>query len=137
MNGEAGDGPRVTGVGGVFIRARDHDALRRWYSERLGIEFEAGGSIALPTAAPGAPPVTVFAIFDSDTTYLADATERFMLNLSVADLDGMIAKLRDAGETVSDPIEEDQIGRFAWLTDPEGTRVELWEPAAPPPDAAG
>ena len=78
--------------------------------------------------------MTVFAVFDSDTTYLADATERFMINFCVDDLDGMIAKLRLAGETVSDPVEEPPIGRFAWLTDPEGTRLELWE-AGPGPEA--
>lgn len=119
---------RVTGVGGVFIRALDHERLRAWYASRLDIEFDSHGALSLSTQEAGAPPETVFAIFNKDSDYLADARERFMLNFCVTGLDAMVARLRDLGETVADIVAEPPYGRFAWLTDPEGTRIELWEP---------
>jgi predicted enzyme related to lactoylglutathione lyase len=120
---------RITGIGGVFIRPKNKAALIAWYRDTLGIDLGDAGFAVSPNAAPGAPPVTVFAIFDEDTDYFADATERFMINFAVEDIDGMVAALRGHGVEVADPVETEQ-GRFTWLTDPEGTRVELWEPAA-------
>ena len=122
---------RVRGLGGVFLRARDPAALARWYSEHLGIDVMLEGqSEALwwPEAGP-----TVFAPFPADTDYFGRPDQQVMLNYRVADLDSMLAQLRVAGVEVLDKVEElPGVGRFGWATDPEGNRLELWEPQ---PDA--
>lgn len=119
---------RVTGIGGVFLRARDPDALARWYAEHLGINAMAGETeeIWWQDAGP-----TVWAPFPADTDYFGRPEQGWMINFRVADLDAMLDQLRDAGVTVDDAVQEmPGIGRFAWATDPEGNRFELWEPTA-------
>jgi predicted enzyme related to lactoylglutathione lyase len=115
---------RVQGIGGVFFRARNPEALARWYAEQLGIE---GGLEGDPVWTPGAGP-TVFAPFPESTEKFA-ADKQWMLNFRVRDLDAMLEQLTAAGV----PVEEERqhepgVGRFAWLSDPEGNRIELWEP---------
>jgi len=122
----------VHGIGGLFFRAKDPDALSAWYSEHLGIG--AGCS------APGAGDTNgwywqtkggsvVFAPFKADTDYFA-ADKAFMINLRVSELDEMIARLKIAGIEVTTKAEWDDpaVGRFARVHDPEGNAVELWEP---------
>jgi predicted enzyme related to lactoylglutathione lyase len=117
---------RVQGIGGVFIKAQDPETLRRWYAEHLGIEDGLDGN---PVWTPAAGP-TVFAPF-SETTGKFAPGKQWMLNFRVRDLDAILAQLREAGVAVEDEQEnEPGIGRFAWLSDPEGNRVELWEPAS-------
>jgi predicted enzyme related to lactoylglutathione lyase len=115
---------RVTGVGGVFLRARDATALRDWYAEHLGIDInpEVGGA-----TFPGTGGLT-WAIFASDTPYFGSHRQAYMVNYRVADLDAMLAQLRAAGVHVAGETEETGDGRFGWATDPEGNRFELWEP---------
>ena len=115
---------RVAGIGGVFFRARDPDALKRWYGEQLGIELEDYGTTF--TAAAGDQ--TVWAPFPADTDYFGDHGQQLMVNYRVRDLDAMLAQLRAAGVAVEEHLEEHEYGRFAWATDPEGNRFELWEP---------
>jgi glyoxylase I family protein len=112
---------RVTGIGGVFRRARDPKALDAWYESRLGI------AIGEATWAQEAGP-TVFSAFQADSAYFP-AEQQVMLNLRVADLAAMVAQLRALGEEVSEPETYDY-GRFARLHDPEGFAIELWEPPA-------
>jgi predicted enzyme related to lactoylglutathione lyase len=115
---------RVDGIGGVFFKARDPAALRRWYAEQLGVEDGLEGG---PVWTPGAGP-TVFSPFGETTDKFAPG-KQWMLNFRVRDLDAMLEQLRAAGAAVEDEIAfEDGIGRFAWFADPEGNRVELWEP---------
>jgi predicted enzyme related to lactoylglutathione lyase len=115
---------RVLGIGGYFLRASDPVALAGWYREFLGLDTDEHG-LWRPDAGP-----TVFATFDSDTDYLGSRDQRTMLNFRVRDLDAMLAQLRGKGADVSDDLQEyDGVGRFAWVTDPEGNRVELWQPA--------
>jgi catechol 2,3-dioxygenase-like lactoylglutathione lyase family enzyme len=115
---------RVEGIGGVFFRARDPEALRRWYAERLGVEDGLDGA---PVWSPGAGP-TVFTPFPESTEKFATG-KQWMLNFRVRDLDAMLAQLRAAGVAVEDELQHQQgVGRFAWLSDPEGNRIELWEP---------
>ena len=116
---------KVTGIGGVFLRARDPAALGRWYRDHLGINVtnESG-----PWSQEAGP--TVFEPFDEETDYFGRRDQQWMLNFRVADLDAMLRQLRDAGIAVDDKVEEmEGIGRFGWATDPEGNRFELWEPA--------
>ncbi|MFL6157577.1 MAG: VOC family protein [Marmoricola sp.] len=115
---------RVLGIGGYFLRATDPGALGDWYREHLGLDVDEHG-LWRPEAGP-----TVFATFPADTDYLGRPDQRTMLNFRVADLDAMLAQLRAAGADVSPDREDmDGIGRFGWVTDPEGNRIELWQPA--------
>ena len=115
----------VQGIGGVFFRARDPDALRAWYAEQLGIDMEDYGTTF--TAAEGDQ--TVWAPFDADTEYFGSTGQQSMVNFRVRDLDAMLQQLRNAGVAVDGRVEEMEFGRFGWATDLEGNRFELWEPA--------
>lgn len=123
----------VLGIGGLFFRSKDPDALSAWYREHLGI---GAGCVAMEGATPdeyswqteGGP--VVFAPFKADTDYFA-ADKQFMLNLRVSDMDGLIASLKAAGVEVITTAEWDatpEIGKFARVHDPEGNAIELWEP---------
>src|SRR5579871_957109 len=118
---------RVLGIGGIFFKARDPQALAAWYREHLGIPLEAGQTYAtLKSAGPAEP--TIWATFPANTTYFGAGSAPFMLNYRVRNLDALLAQLRAAGAPVEDRIEEYEYGRFGWATDPEGNRFELWEP---------
>ncbi len=121
----------VTGIGGFFFRAKDRDALAKWYADHLGV---GGGEWGLWEQQAGP---TVFSPFKSDSDYFA-ADKRWMLNLRVDDLDGLMISLRASGIEVQTKPEWDEptIGRFARIHDPEGNPVELWEPAAGGPENA-
>ena len=120
----------ATGIGGVFIRAGDPEALKRWYVERLGLPTE-GGPIILRwrEREDDREGLTVFGIFAADTDYFGSPSQGAMLNFRVRDLDGLLGELREAGIELAAGIEQHDNGRFAWIVDPEGNRVELWEPA--------
>lgn len=114
---------KVSGIGGFFFRARDPQGLARWYEERLGINLVDQGGGWRQEAGP-----TVFAPFPADTDYFGRPEQAFMLNFRVADLDGLLAELRAAGVASDEAIHEQEFGRFAWVYDPEGNKIELWEP---------
>jgi predicted enzyme related to lactoylglutathione lyase len=116
---------RVAGIGGVFFRARDPDALRAWYAQHLGIEMEDYGT----TFTAQAGDQTVWAPFAPDTSYFGAAEQQLMVNFRVRDLEAMLEQLRAAGVEVDDDVHELEFGRFAWAVDLEGNRFELWEPA--------
>jgi predicted enzyme related to lactoylglutathione lyase len=118
---------RITGIGGVFLRARDAGALRTWYAEHLGIELSDWGGAQLDWTPGGS---TTWSIFESDTGYFGPREQPYMVNYRVADLDAMLAQLRAAGVELVDRVEESEYGRFGWAVDPEGNRFELWEPPA-------
>jgi predicted enzyme related to lactoylglutathione lyase len=118
---------RVLGIGGVFFRAKDHAALAVWYREHLGIEQAPDFVGSVFVAEKGDE--TVWAPFASDTTYFGPNDKELMVNYRVRDLDAMIVQLRAAHVPVDDRFEETPNGRFAWATDLEGNRFELWEPA--------
>lgn len=118
---------RVTGIGGVFFRARDPNALARWYSETLGVDSYSEEQDLTWWQEQGP---TVFSPFPEDTDYFGRREQQVMLNFRVSDLDAMLAQLRAAGATVDDDAQVlEGIGRFSWASDPEGNRLELWEPA--------
>lgn len=122
---------RVTGIGGIFFKARDPDALRTWYRTHLGIDAQAWGGVAFRWNDPAVPDrdgVTVWSVFPAESTYFDPSTAPFMVNYRVADLNRVLTDLRAEGCVVDDRTEESEFGKFGWVTDPEGNRLELWEP---------
>jgi predicted enzyme related to lactoylglutathione lyase len=114
---------RVLGIGGHFLRATDPAALTAWYRDALGLDADEHGQWQ---QAEGP---TVFATFESDTDYFGARTQQTMLNFRVRDLDAMLAQLRAYGADVTDETQEyEGVGRFGWVSDPEGNRIELWQP---------
>jgi predicted enzyme related to lactoylglutathione lyase len=115
---------RVLGIGGYFLRATDPEALGAWYRECLGLEADENG-LWHQEAGP-----TVFAAFESETDYFGSRDQQAMLNFRVRDLDAMLAQLRTKGADVAEEIQDmEGVGRFGWVADPEGNRIELWQPA--------
>jgi predicted enzyme related to lactoylglutathione lyase len=124
VGSDAAPAERVIGVGGVFFRASDPEALVSWYAEHLGVPVDEAGYVIFSESRN-----TVWAPFAEDTDYWP-AAKQSMVNFTVRDLDAMLAQLRAAGTEVDERIEVmDGIGRFGWAIDPEGNRFELWEPA--------
>ena len=115
---------RVLGVGGWFVRAEDPEGLTAWYRDHLGFDLDEYG---LWRTEHGP---TVFAAFPADSDYLGQRSASSMINLRVRDLDAMLAQLRAAGDRVDDEVQDmEGVGRFGWVTDPAGNRIELWQPA--------
>jgi catechol 2,3-dioxygenase-like lactoylglutathione lyase family enzyme len=122
---------RVMGIDGIFFKARDPDRLRAWYREHLGLEIADWGGVVfepLVTSPAGRQGTTVWSIFPGDTTYFDPGTSPFMINYRVEDLDAVLAALRAEGCQVDDRVESSELGRFGWVMDLEGNRLELWEP---------
>jgi predicted enzyme related to lactoylglutathione lyase len=113
---------RVTGIGGIFFRARDAEKLRAWYREHLGIDVKDWGGSPFEWREPG---TTVWAAFEAGSDYFPGP---YMINYRVRDLDAILAQLRRAGATVDERVENGPNGRFGWAADPEGNRFELWQP---------
>lgn len=122
---------RVTGIGGIFFKARDPAALREWYERHLGIALtEWGGAVFAwrNEDNPDGVGSTVWGVFDSATDYFSPGSASFMVNYRVADLDGLLEALRAEGCAVDERVERSELGAFGWVVDPEGNRVELWQP---------
>jgi predicted enzyme related to lactoylglutathione lyase len=122
---------RVTGIGGVFFKAKDPTALGAWYAKHLGITVEDWGGAAFKWVTPSNPTgtgTTIWSPFKDDTEYLAPSTASFMVNFRVADLHALLAALRTEGCQVQEKVEESKYGKFGWVLDPEGNKVELWQP---------
>jgi glyoxylase I family protein len=117
---------KVTGIGGLFFRAKDPDALGLWYKEQLGIDMVPADYSQSPWMQEAGP--TVIAPFPQDTTYLGSATNHWMINFRVRDLEAMVKQLRGKGIDVLVDSHVYPNGRFARLQDPEGNPIELWEP---------
>jgi predicted enzyme related to lactoylglutathione lyase len=121
---------RVIGVGGIFFKAKDPKALYEWYREHLGIESAPDGTGAMWRDAdhPEIPGCNVWAIFPQTTKYFEPSQSPFMINFRVDNLDELLTALREEGVQVDDKVERHEYGNFGWIMDPEGNRVELWEP---------
>jgi predicted enzyme related to lactoylglutathione lyase len=120
---------RVLGIGGVFFKSKDPAALLKWYTDVIGLEVQDWGGVVLRPDAMAAHPgaATVFSPFKQDTTYFAPSTKDFMINLAVDDLDGILASCAKHG-VEADVLPDEPNGRFARISDPDGTRIELWQP---------
>ena len=118
---------KATGIGGLFIRSDDPARLARWYRETLGVDTysEEQDGVWRQEAGP-----TVWSPFPRDTDYFGRREQGFMVNLRVRDLDAMLAQVRASGSVVIDDVQEmEGLGRFGWVEDPDGNRIELWQPA--------
>ena len=122
---------RVTGIGGIFFKARDPAALRAWYQKHLGIDvLEWGGAVFQWKDDAGTPVggMTVWNVSSADGDYYAPSQASFMINYRVADLASLLKALRDEGCNVLDKTDDSELGKFGWVMDPEGNKVELWQP---------
>jgi predicted enzyme related to lactoylglutathione lyase len=122
---------RVTGIGGVFFKSKDAAALSAWYQRHLGIDVQDWGGAAFRWQDDaGGHGTTIWNVMPASSTYFAASTSPFMINYRVADLHALLAALRAEGCTVDEKVDESEYGKFGWVTDPDGNRIELWEPPA-------
>ena len=122
---------RVTGIGGIFFKGRNPDELAAWYRDHLGIEVHEGNISIFQWREHDEPEreaSTVWSIFPEDTSYFGPGTAPFMINYRVADLDAVLEQLRAEGVQIAEKREDSEYGRFAWIFDPDGNRIELWQP---------
>ena len=127
---------RITGIGGVFFRARDPKALAAWYAQHLGIQLTdwGGAQFLWPDEVPPTTGSTAWSLFPADTKYFGPGSQSAMVNYRVDDLDALLAQLAAANVPIDPHREDSSYGRFAWITDPEGNRLELWQPLVTPPE---
>jgi predicted enzyme related to lactoylglutathione lyase len=120
---------RALGVGGIFFKAQDPAGLAAWYAKFLGVPVEAewNGASFLPAGMPEKG-LTVWSPFASDTKYFEPSAQAYMINLVVDDLDGALAQVVEGGATLAGDPQDHEYGRFGWFLDPEGNKVELWQP---------
>ena len=124
---------RVTGIGGIFFKAKDAPALHAWYKRHLGIDVQAWGGAVFPwTDADGKPAdgMTVWSVMPDDDDKFEPGRAPFMINYRVEDLHGVVAALKQEGCNVLDELQDSEYGKFGWVIDPEGNKVELWQPPA-------
>lgn len=122
---------RVTGIGGIFFKAKDAPTLHAWYRQHLGIDVQPWGGAAFTWADADGKPVagtTAWLINSQESDQFAPSAASFMVNYRVDDLHGLIEALKDEGCNVLDKIDESEYGKFGWVIDPEGNKVELWQP---------
>jgi len=122
---------RVTGLGGIFFKARDPKALAAWYQTHLGIDFGDQLYVSfkwINPHHPTEPGQTAFSFFKNDTKYFQPSDKDFMINFRVKNLKELVAALQKEGVTVVGEVQEFDYGRFGWIMDPEGNKIELWEP---------
>jgi predicted enzyme related to lactoylglutathione lyase len=122
---------QVSGVGGIFLRAADPEKQFAWYEKHLGIKRTEGGFIFF---SEGPREMTILTFFPADTKYFGPGEQKAMLNLRVNNLDALLDQLRAGGVDIEPKREDHEYGRFAWIHDPEGNRIELWEPPSPTED---
>ena len=124
---------RVTGIGGIFFKAKDAPALQAWYKRHLGIDVQEWGGAAFEwTDGEGRPVAgtTAWSIAPEGSSQFAPSTASFMVNYRVDDLLALVKALREEGCNVLEKVDDSEYGKFAWVIDPEGNKVELWEPGA-------
>ena len=122
---------RITGLGGVFIKSKDPKALAAWYRDVLGIALQDWGGAMLRYDAPGHPAFVVWNAFPATTSYMEPSTREVMLNFAVDDMDAFVGRLQAKGVKILKRDDSDPSGRFAWILDPDGTKIELWQPKGP------
>ena len=123
---------RVTGIGGISFKAKDATALQAWYKRHLGVDVQEWGGAAFDWVDADDKPTggtTAWSILSTESTYFAPSEAPFMVNYRVEDLDALVEVLKEEGVTVLESVDQSEYGKFAWLVDPEGNKVELWEPA--------
>lgn len=122
---------RVTGIGGIFFKSQNAEQLREWYRAHLGIEADGSNGFGFEWRDRDQPDqvgMTVWSVFDGNSKYFEPSKASFMLNYIVDDLDAVLAALRAEGVQVDEKVEEHEYGKFGWIMDPDGNRIELWQP---------
>lgn len=118
---------KITGIGGIFFKSQDPKGLAAWYRDVLGLAPEDWGGV-LFRPGPEAPPMLVWSPFSSDSDYFAPSAKEFMVNFAVDDLEGLLAAVAAKGVKILGHNKDDPNGHFAWILDPEGNKIELWQP---------
>jgi len=122
---------RVTGIGGIFFKSKDPQALNAWYRDHLGLDVSEWGGAVFEWGGPdSAPGMTLWTPFAADTDKMKPGTASFMVNFRVEDLLELLAALRSEGCTIVGEPEISDYGKFGWVLDPDGNKIELWEPPA-------
>lgn len=124
---------RVTGIGGVFLRSKDPGRLAKWYADHLGVEIVGGNMAMFSWADEAANGMTLWSAFPEKTEYFGTGKETpqtVMINYRVDDLEALLAKLAGAGVAIDPKRDESDFGKFAWVEDCDGNRLELWQPPA-------
>ncbi len=123
---------RVTGIGGIFLKAKDPKALGAWYAEHLGFTVKPGEGACFfwKDEVPEGTGMTTWSTFPEHTKYFGPGDQRAMVNYRVDDLDALLEQLAAAGVEIDPKRDNYDFGRFAWIVDPEGNRIELWQPIA-------
>ena len=122
---------RVTGIGGVFIKARDPKALAAWYDSHLGFSFGENLYVSFKWVNENNPTVpgnTIFSFFKQESKYFEPSASPFMINFRVKDLKALLGKLKEEGVQIIGDIQEEEYGKFGWIMNPDGNKIELWEP---------
>lgn len=122
---------RVTGIGGVFFKAKDSQSLQAWYKRHLGIDVQAWGGASFAwneTGGQSSPGTIAWLIVPQESNHFSPSAASFMVNYRVEDLQALVKVLKEEGCQVLDKIDESEYGKFAWVIDPEGNKVELWQP---------
>lgn len=122
---------KVLGVGGIFFKSPDPQKLCQWYSQWLGLKVESESGFSFVPFSPQSMPkngYTVWSAFASDTTYFSPSDNQFMFNLVVDNLEEALKQVREGGGQVKGDIEKGDLGQFGWFMDPDGNKVELWQP---------
>lgn len=125
---------RVTGLGGLFFKAKDPKALAGWYRDRLGLPVEDWGGCVFPWREDGNPKKkgqTVWSPFEATSDYFKPSRKSFMMNFRVENLEQVLAELEAEGVKVSEARDDSEFGKFGWVMDPEGNKIELWQPPIP------
>jgi catechol 2,3-dioxygenase-like lactoylglutathione lyase family enzyme len=118
----------ITGIGGIFVNSKDPKALANWYRDMLGLDVKSWGGATLAYDAPGHPAVAVWSAFPENSGYMVPSSRDFMINFAVDDMDALVARLTAKGVPIVKRDDSDPNGRFAWILDPDGTKIELWQP---------
>lgn len=122
---------RATGIGGIFFKAKDAPALRDWYKKHLGVDVQPWGGAAFDWVDEAGKPTggtTAWSILPETSAHFAPSKASFMVNYRVDDLHELLKALKEEGCNVLDKIDESEHGKLGWVVDPEGNKVELWEP---------
>ena len=119
---------RITGIGGIFFKSKDPKALMAWYRDVLGMKVEAWGGVMLSYDAPEHPPVLTLNVLKAASDYMEPSKREFMLNFAVDDLDAFLDRLKAKNVPILGRDDSDASGKFAWIVDPDGTKIELWQP---------
>lgn len=124
---------RVTGLGGLFYKCENKELMMNWYRLHLGIAAENWGAVFSMEEMLKQHPGTynVWSLFNKDSTYFAPSQAKFMVNFTVENLYELLKQLKLEGVEVMEQTEDNEFGKFGWIIDPEGNKIELWEPSSP------